>query len=177
MIVWNKNRPTVKPRAEYPISQILRACRKAVGLEASNSEGQMLSSKPRVLFVEDDADTRELVWYALTRANYEVQLAENAAQGVLRAMSEFFDLYMIDNWMPGASGIDLCIRLRKLDAHTPILFFSGAAYENDKREAVAAGAQGYLTKPAAIDDLLAEVSRLISQARPLSVSSQVLAVA
>jgi len=70
-------------------------------------------------------------------------------------------LYMIDNWMPGTSGVDLCARLRKFDRQTPILFFSGAAYERDRREAMAAGAQSYLTKPANPDELLGEVSRLI----------------
>jgi DNA-binding response OmpR family regulator len=106
-----------------------------------------------------------MVWHALTRSNYEVQLAENADQGTLLAQAESFDLYMIDNWMPGTSGRDLCIRLKSLNPHIPVLFFSGAAYEEDKREAMAAGAQGYLTKPAAIDELLAVVSRLISDAR------------
>src|SRR5215510_6474146 len=61
--------------------------------------------------------------------------------------------------------IELCGWLRKFDSDTPILFFSGAAYEQDKRAALAAGAQGYLTKPADNDKLIDEVSRLISDAR------------
>jgi len=122
----------------------------------------MRSSRAKILFVEDDADTRELVRYVLTRANYEVQLAENAEEGTTLARSTSFDLYLIDNWMPGSSGMELCTKLRAYDADTPILFLSGAAYEKDKHEAIAAGAQGYLTKPANIDQLLAEVSRLIS---------------
>ena len=115
--------------------------------------------------MEDDADTRELVSYVLTGANYEVALAENPEQATLLAQSASFDLYLIDNWMPGISGIDLCSRLREFDADTPILFYSGAAYEQDKRAALTAGAQGYLTKPADNEYLLKEVSRLISDAR------------
>lgn len=134
------------------------------GLVARRWEGYIRSSKPLVLFVEDDADTRELVSYVLTRENYEVQLAEDAIQGLLLAESTSFDLYLIDNWMPGTTGIDLCIRLREIDSDTLILFFSGAAYEDDKRAAMAAGAQSYLTKPANIGELLAEVTRL-SEAR------------
>jgi len=43
----------------------------------------------------------------------------------LLAQSAQFDLYLIDNWMAGTTGIDLCIRLREIDSYTPILFFSG----------------------------------------------------
>lgn len=118
----------------------------------------------RILYVEDDADTRSLVSYVLTGANYEIALAENPEQATLLAQTGSFDLYLIDNWMPGMSGIDLCTRLREFDADTPILFYSGAAYEQDKRAALAAGAQGYLTKPADNEKLLKEVSRLISDA-------------
>jgi len=124
----------------------------------------MRSSNARILYVEDDADTRELVSYVLTGANYEVALAENPEQATILAQTASFDLYLIDNWMPGMSGIDLCSRLREFDADTPILFYSGAAYEQDKRAALAAGAQDYLTKPADNEKLLKEVSRLISDA-------------
>ena len=129
------------------------------------SEGDMHCSNLRILYVEDDADTRDLVSYVLTGANYEVALAENPEQATVLAQTASFDLYLIDNWMPGMSGIDLCSRLREFDADTPILFYSGAAYEQDKRAALAAGAQGYLTKPADNEKLLKEVSRLISDAR------------
>ncbi len=115
--------------------------------------------------MEDDADTRELVSYVLARASYEVVVAETPEQAARLAQSASFDLYLIDNWMPGMSGIVLCSRLREFDADTPILFYSGAAYEQDKRAALTAGAQGYLTKPADNEKLLEEVSRLISDAR------------
>jgi len=176
MIAWNGNRSTARQLVEYPILKVLRECRRAIGLGVPKYEADMRSSKRRVLFVEDDADTRELVRYVLTAANYEVQLAEDSEQGALLAQSEIFDLYMIDNWMPGASGIDLCAKLRKFDRQTPILFFSGAAHERDKREAMAAGAQGYLIKPAKIDDLLTEVARLISPEKRLPVYSPVFKV-
>jgi DNA-binding response OmpR family regulator len=69
---------------------------------------------------------------------------------------------LIDNWLPGESGVDLCRRLRQFDPNTPILFYSGAAYEQDKRAAFAAGAQGYLTKPMQIEQLVQEITHLIS---------------
>jgi DNA-binding response OmpR family regulator len=118
---------------------------------------------PRVLFIEDDADTRELVSFVLRRENFEVVLATDSEEAMLVVGAMPFQLYLIDNWLPGESGVDLCKRLREVDRRTPILFYSGAAYEQDKRAAFAAGAQGYLTKPMELGELVQEVSHLISE--------------
>ena len=118
----------------------------------------------QILYTEDHADTRELVSFVLTTSNCKVTLADNNDKALLLAQTNQFDLYMIDNWMPGGSGIDLCKRLREFDQTTPILFYSGAAYETDKQEALASGAQAYLTKPADNDELVEQVFRLISEA-------------
>jgi DNA-binding response OmpR family regulator len=126
---------------------------------------KMTSLAGQILYTEDDADTRELVSYVLARNNYRVMLAENNDSALLLARSNQFDLYMIDNWMPGGSGIDLCKKLREFDSHTPILFYSGAAHDKDKQEAFSSGAQGYLTKPVDNDELIEEVFRLIGEAR------------
>jgi len=123
-----------------------------------------LPLQPRVLFIEDDADTRELISFVLTRENFEVVLAADSKEALLAAGAMSFELYLIDNWLPGESGVDLCKRLREFDRRTPILFYSGAAYEHDKRAAFAAGAQGYLTKPIELGELVEEVSHLISEA-------------
>ena len=117
------------------------------------------------MYVEDDADTRELVSLVLARAGYEVVVADNPEQAARLAQTASFDLYLIDNWMPGTSGIELCRKLREYEAQTPILFYLGAAQEQDKRAAFAVGAQGYLTKPVSIDELLIEISGLISEFR------------
>lgn len=130
-----------------------------------NTEPDMHSSKARILYVEDDRDTRALVSYVLARESYEVVVAEDLDQATNLAQKAPFDLYLIDNWLPGASGIELCGCLRRFDNDTPILFYSGAAYEEDKHAALAAGAQAYLTKPAANETLVEEVSRLIFDAR------------
>ena len=123
----------------------------------------MKALHPRVLFIEDDADTRDLVSFVLRRENFEVVLATDSEEAMLVAGAMSFNLYLIDNWLPGESGVDLCRRLREFDRRTPILFYSGAAYEQDKRAAFAAGAQGYLTKPLEIGELVQEVFHLIAQ--------------
>src|SRR4030095_4822437 len=125
----------------------------------------MKFSVPHILYTEDDADTRELVWYVLTMNNCRVTLADCNDRALLLARTINFDLYIVDNWMPGGSGIDLCKKLREVDSTTPILFYSGAAYDSDKQEAFASGAQGYLTKPVHNDQFVREVFNLISNAR------------
>jgi DNA-binding response OmpR family regulator len=118
-----------------------------------------------ILYLEDHEDTVELVTLVLTRHNYNVVAAKNYDDALRLAQTRSFDLYLIDNWVIGGSGIELCKKLRKTDQLTPILFYSAAAYESDKEEAFAAGADGYLLKPALTDQLVREVSRLISAAR------------
>ena len=120
---------------------------------------------PNVLYVDDDADTRELIAILLGFENYHVVLARNYDEALLLARVMRFDLYILDNWMPGGSGIELCKKLRESDATTPIVFFSGAAYECDKLEAFASGAQAYLTKPLDNDTLIETVARAIKETR------------
>lgn len=122
---------------------------------------------PNVLYVEDDPDTRELVAILLGLENYQVVLAANYDEALLLARVMRFDLYIMDNWLPGRSGVELCKTLRELDATTPIIFLSGAAYENDKREAFASGAQAYLVKPTDNDTLIETVARIIAEARTI----------
>jgi DNA-binding response OmpR family regulator len=120
---------------------------------------------PNVLFVEDDPDTRELMSLILKSEDYQVVLAANYDEALLLARVLRFDLFIMDNWMPGGSGIDLCKKLREFNLTTPIIFYSGAAYECDKREAFESGAQAYLTKPTDIEMLIETVANLIAEAR------------
>lgn len=125
----------------------------------------MTSSKGRILCTEDDADTRDLIDYVLTEYGFEVVCTHSADEAMELAKAQQFDLYLVDNWMPGLSGTELTEKLREFDTKTPILFYSGAAYDADKAAAMLSGAQGYLVKPAAGDTLIAEVARLIADSK------------
>jgi CheY-like chemotaxis protein len=125
----------------------------------------MKSSVPHILYTEDHADTRELVAFVLTGCNCKVTLADSDVKALDLARTKQFDLYLIDNWIAGGSGIELCKKLREFDPITPVLFYSGAAYDSDKQEAFASGAQGYLTKPVDNDELVETVFSLISKAK------------
>jgi DNA-binding response OmpR family regulator len=132
----------------------------------------MSTPKGRILCTEDDADTRELLIFTLNMAGYEVICTDNPHKTLELIKTNEFDLCLMDNWMPGLSGEDLCKKIREFDTRTPILFYSGAAYEADKRRAMSSGAQGYLVKPVTEDKLLAEVVRVIAESKcvvPVSV--------
>ena len=121
--------------------------------------------KGRILCTEDDPDSRELIVCILETADYHVTITADSAEALSLAQREQFDLIIVDNWMPGLSGEELTTEIRKFDKNTPILFYSGAAYETDKQKAHDAGAQGYLTKPLGIADLVDEVASLIAEAK------------
>ena len=123
----------------------------------------MKSPNRRLLYVEDHADTRELVSLLLERHNFDVVAVENPDEALELARAQSFELYLIDNQLPSYSGIVLCRKIRAFDSTTPILFCSAAAYETDKNEALASGAQGYLVKPIDSDELIAEVTRLLTK--------------
>jgi DNA-binding response OmpR family regulator len=125
----------------------------------------MPSPKGRILCTEDDTDTRDLLVFLLRNEGYDVTCSDNTEQTISLAKSQTFDLYLVDSWLSGGSGVTLTKDLREFDNKTPVLFYSGAAYESDKQKALNAGAQGYLVKPIAPEVLLEEVRRLIESAK------------
>jgi two-component system OmpR family response regulator len=83
----------------------------------------------------------------LRLAFIEAKAVGSAAQALSLIQTEHFDLFMLDAWLPEVDGFELCRRMRAFDSHIPILFFSGAAYEADKKKGIEAGANDYVTKP------------------------------
>jgi len=115
----------------------------------------------RILYIEDHDDTRELVTIILRQNDYDVITGSTIEAGIHLARSGRFDLYLLDSWLPDGSGLDLCKQIREFDPFTPILFYSAAAYEADREDALRSGAQGYLIKPSQTAELSALVSSLI----------------
>lgn len=114
-----------------------------------------------ILYIEDHADTRELVTLVLGESNHRVTTACSIKDALGLAREQQFDLYILDSWLPDGTGIDLCQRLREFDHGTPIMFLSALAFEADKQAAFDHGAQRYLVKPADIQVLRNEVSALL----------------
>src|SRR6266404_3275549 len=129
----------------------------------------MLLNKHRILYTEDHEDTQELVRYILARFDYEVVSTSNAVDALRLAHEQKFDLYLLDTRLADGSGVDLCKRIREFDNHTPILFYSAAAFDGDKKTALECGAQAYLTKPATPGELSSAISNLFALAQTATV--------
>jgi DNA-binding response OmpR family regulator len=119
--------------------------------------------KKHILLVEDTEDMCELL--ALTLAECRLVYARDFNEGLRLARLGYFDLYILDNWLPDRSGVELCRLIRKFDPHTPILFYSACAYPRDLQAAYSAGAQAYLIKPVSSGELKRAVSQLTSVPR------------
>src|SRR5262245_12273728 len=121
-----------------------------------------LNRQIRILYVEDEEDAWALMEFIIPQ--YKLVIAHDFYEGLRQARQRYFDLYILDNWLPDGSGVDLCRSIREFDPHTPILFYSAAAYERDIQEALRSGAQAYLVKPVKPDDLEQVVAKLTSPA-------------
>ena len=118
----------------------------------------------RVLCVDDNDDTCFLLSTLLGREGFEVKTAASFGEALELARTEEFDLFVLDGCYPEGEGVDLCRQLRQLKPQTPVVFYSGAAFEHDREQGIAAGADAYVLKPE-IDGLLATVRRLSKQGR------------
>jgi DNA-binding response OmpR family regulator len=121
----------------------------------------MRPHQKRILCVEDDADTCALISSLLGLINCKVISAGTVPEAREKIGSEQFDLYILDNWLPGGSGVELCGEIRARYATTPIMFYTGAAYDSDREQAMKAGAQVYLVKPSDIARLVEVIKQLL----------------
>jgi DNA-binding response OmpR family regulator len=117
--------------------------------------------KGRILCVDDDKDTRDLMTALLGLEGYEVVQAQSVAEGLALAISDNFDLILLDWVFADGTGIELCKMIRSSNAAASILFYSGMALKDDIENAISAGAQGFLVKPVDFEVLLHNVSRLV----------------
>ena len=94
---------------------------------------------------------------------YDVTAVETAAEALALNSKGQFDLYILDIWLPGMDGVDLCRRLRERGVTKPIMFFSAMGVQTKDRDYVlAAGADEFLVKSIDIDRFTTTVERLLS---------------
>ena len=117
----------------------------------------------RILLVEDHQDTREFLEVLLAQSKYEVKTASTINEALELADAQSFGLFIFDSVLPDGSGVDLCRRIRKCNEQTPIIFYSGLAYEADIKNALHAGAQAYLVKPVDLTELIESITKLIGK--------------
>ena len=115
----------------------------------------------RVLLAEDDRATRESIARALELDGYEVRAVPDGAAALEAFEEDTPDLLVLDLMMPNVDGLTVCRRLRARSDHTPILIATARTEVSDRVSGLDAGADDYLPKPFALDELLARVRALL----------------
>lgn len=105
------------------------------------------SLKGRVLLAEDSVENQQLIAMYVRKTGAEITIAENGKIAVNHAMSEEFDLILMDMQMPVMGGLEATQWLRQINCQTPIVALTANALKQDRERCIAAGANDYLTKP------------------------------
>ncbi len=105
--------------------------------------------RPRILLVDDDRRVRQLVGLTLPADDYELSFAEDGADAIRAAQRLHPDLILLDYAMPGIHGVDVCaaIKADPSTATTPVIMLTGHGDDETRQRAIAAGSNGFLTKP------------------------------
>jgi CheY-like chemotaxis protein len=122
-----------------------------------------MNIKKRVLCVEDNPDDCDLIKTYLGWEDIEVVFVGTSADGLSRAKSERFDLFLIDEVLPDGSGIDLTFQIRNFDTTTPIIFHSAYGHAPIIEKAIRAGAQQYITKPSEPDNVVRTIKTYLGE--------------
>ena len=115
----------------------------------------------RVLVLEDETKVGCFIKRALEEESYAVDLCEDGAKGLEMALATDYDLLVVDVMLPGMSGLDVLKNIRRERIQTPVLILSAQSQIDQRVKGLDAGADDYLTKPFAIDELLARVRALL----------------
>ncbi len=119
-----------------------------------------------ILVVEDDARVADFLLRGLRAEGYRVELARTGPEGLAMARSaESGALLILDLMLPGLSGLELCQTLRAEGHQMPVLMLSALSNTEDKVNGLRLGADDYLTKPFAFEELLARIEALMRRGR------------
>lgn len=116
--------------------------------------------RSHILCVDDDPDACEMLTALLVAYGISATCVESGPEALLAINEKSFDLYVLDGWLPYLDGFELCRQIRQVDAKTPIVFYSGAAYDADRQKGMAAGANAYIAKPN-VEGLISTMSSLL----------------
>jgi DNA-binding response OmpR family regulator len=123
------------------------------------------SSAPRLLVVEDEPKVARALREGLEREGYRVSVAQTGEEGFFLASSQPFEVIILDRMLPGRDGLEILETLRQKGLLTPVLVLTARDAVGDRVAGLDAGADDYLVKPFAFDELLARIRALVRRSR------------
>lgn len=122
----------------------------------------------KILIAEDERDIRDLITFTLRFAGHEVLGTSNGEEALETALKEVPDLILLDVRMPRMTGYEACkqIKANKKTGHIPVVFLSAKGQESEVQAGMEAGAQEYILKPFAPEQLVERVKTLLAQQKP-----------
>jgi DNA-binding response OmpR family regulator len=130
-------------------------------LASGNIQPSDYNSPMRILVIEDEHRIAEALKKGLEQERYAVDLAYTGSDGYELAASEDYDLIVMDLMLPEMDGNTICAKLRKENIHTPIIMLTAKSQVGDKVAGLDSGADDYLTKPFAFEELLSRIRALL----------------
>src|SRR3990170_5106891 len=114
----------------------------------------------RILVVEDEHKIANSIKKGLAQEGFAVDVAYDGTEGYDLASSEEYDVIILDLMLPGMDGVTICKKLREANIHTPILILTAKGQLQDRVNGLNSGADDYLLKPFAFEELLARIRAL-----------------
>ena len=124
----------------------------------------------RILIIEDEESIAELEKDYLELSGFEVEIENDGAEGLKKALSEEFDLFILDLMLPGVDGFEICRKVREVK-NTPIIMVSAKKEDIDKIRGLGLGADDYITKPFSPSEMVARVKAHLARYERLIGSS------
>ncbi len=122
-----------------------------------------MSTKTKILLVEDDADLGNVLCQYLKMNQYEVDLCRNGKEGLTAVLSGQYDVFVLDVMLPGVDGFTLAEHIKKHDINTPFLFLTARSMKADVLKGLKMGADDYITKPFEPEELLLRIQNLLKR--------------
>ncbi len=119
--------------------------------------------KKRILIVEDERNISQILAFNIMKAGYAYDVAYDGEEGLAKALTGEFDLILLDLMLPKMNGFEICAEVRK-KLNTPIIMVTAREEEKDKILGLETGADDYVTKPFAINELLSRIRANIRRA-------------
>ena len=120
----------------------------------------------RLLIIEDDRDAATYLVKGLTESGHVIDHAADGDSGLEYALANAYDALVVDRMLPKRDGLSIIAELRKTGNSTPVLILSALDAVDERIEGLAAGGDDYLTKPYALNELIARLEALVRRAHP-----------